>query len=81
MKNERVLIMKKILMGIISILLVVSFAGCGTDNTTQVDEIKSSQVTLNKMQAVCELATLECFYHNTAKYKEGDKELWWNTTT
>ena len=81
MKNERVLIMKKILMGIISILLVVSFAGCGTDNTTQVDEIKSSQVTLNKMQAVCELATLECFYHNTAKYKDVDKVLWWNTTT
>ena len=26
------------------------------------------------MKAICELATLECYYHNVAKYKENDAE-------
>ena len=29
------------------------------------------------MRAICELATLECYYHNVAKYKEEDAEGFW----
>lgn len=30
-----------------------------------------------QMRAICELATLECYYHNVAKYKEEDAEGFW----
>ncbi len=73
--------MKNTFIGIISAILLILSAGCGSSKETQVNEIKSSDISLNKMQSVCELATLECFYHNTAKYKDMDKILWWNTKT
>lgn len=73
--------LKNTFIGIISAILLILSAGCGSSKETQVNEIKSSDISLNKMQSVCELATLECFYHNTAKYKDTDKILWWNTKT
>jgi len=30
-----------------------------------------------QMKSICELATLECYYHNVAKYKEEDAEGFW----
>jgi len=30
-----------------------------------------------QVRAICELATLECYYHNVAKYKEEDAEGFW----
>ena len=33
------------------------------------------------MQAVCQLAAVECFYHNTTKLKKEDTVLWWDTCT
>lgn len=73
--------MKRTFIGIISVILLISFTGCGGSKETKVNEIKSSDISLNKMQSVCELATIECFYHNTAKYKDTDKILWWDTKT
>lgn len=32
------------------------------------------------MQSVCDLATLECYYHNTAKFDSEKKVLFWNTS-
>ncbi len=42
---------------------------------------KDADVNLTQMQNICELATLECYYHNTAKLKKENKILWWNTNT
>ena len=52
-------------------------AGCEKKEQEQPkEELKESQ-----MQAVCELATLETYYHNTAKFTHAEKVLWWGTTT
>ncbi len=34
---------------------------------------------IGQMKAICELAVMECYYHNVAKYKEEDAAgmLWW----
>lgn len=34
---------------------------------------------ISQMKAICELAVMECYYHNVSKFKEEDAEgiLWW----
>jgi hypothetical protein len=32
---------------------------------------------VSQMRSICELATLECYYHNVAKYKEEDAKGFW----
>ena len=34
---------------------------------------------VSRMKSICELATMDCYYHNVAKYKEDDADgiLWW----
>lgn len=62
--------MKKIIsifLVIISLLLTTS---CNTNKT----DVKPE---LTQMRAICELATLECYYHNVAKFKQEGKN-WWN---
>ena len=32
----------------------------------------------SQMKSICELATMECYYHNVAKYNEKDASgMWW----
>lgn len=50
-------------------------ASCGRPTTASVDlEPKTSQ-----MKAICELAVMDCYYHNVAKFKQENAEgiLWW----
>lgn len=42
-------------------------------------EEKSAQINLQQMQEICQLATLECYYHNVAKSDTSKRVLWWNT--
>ena len=37
------------------------------------------ELQVGQMKAICELAVMECYYHNVAKYKEEDAAgmLWW----
>ena len=66
---------KKISCFILTIILIVC-AGCGkvTEETPKVSLDET------KMRSICKLATLDCYYHNVAKYKEEDVSgfLWWN---
>lgn len=66
--------MKKIIciVLVIAILLVVS--ACDKKDTVEM------QPELTQMKAICELATLECYYHNVAKFKEPVKVMWWEET-
>lgn len=43
-------------------------SACGTQ-----EEVKPE---LTQMRAICELATLECYYHNVAKFYEEGKNWW-----
>ncbi|ESL01627.1 hypothetical protein GCWU000282_03188 [Catonella morbi ATCC 51271] len=42
-------------------------------------EIKNIALETSQMKSICELAVMECYYHNVAKYKEENATgiLWW----
>ena len=63
--------------GICLIICLLVIGGCsqGEDRSDIVEmEPQSSQ-----MKAICELATMECYFHNVAKFREEDASgfLWW----
>lgn len=59
----------------ICIIMVCSLSACKGDNDISVQ----SEINLNQMKEICELATLECYYHNTAKVTKEKDVLWWDT--
>lgn len=61
-------------------VLFFSLAGCGMKQEKETPEKSVEQLNLTQMQSVCELATLECYYHNTAKLDSQSKVLFWNTS-
>ena len=65
------------LLGAVLALGLALAAGCGRQ-----EEPKEPTVALelSQMQNVCELATLECYYHNTAKFDSQKRVLFWNTS-
>lgn len=67
--------MKKLMCILISAALTLSLAACSNTEPAPVDmEPETSQ-----MKAICELAVMDCYYHNVAKYELKDAEgfLWW----
>lgn len=70
--------MKRIISVLLAALTLLLMAACGQQasgsEAQSVVEPKASQ-----MKSICELATMECYYHNVAKYKEENAEgvLWW----
>ena len=67
--------MKKLMCILISAVLTLSLAACSDTEPAPVDmEPRTSQ-----MKAICELAVMDCYYHNVAKYELKDAEgfLWW----
>ncbi len=69
--------MKKIRI-IFTILLAMIFCGACGSPQEPVERVNVEPQT-SQMKAICELATLECYYHNVAKYMEEDAEgflLW-----
>lgn len=59
---------RKIIALFLTLLLSVSCASCTKAETSEPKE----QVSQVQMKAICELATIQCYYHNVAKYKEED---------
>lgn len=56
-------------------------AGTGqTETETETDMPQNLSLNESQMQSICELATLECYYHNTAKFDSEKKVLFWNTS-
>ena len=67
--------MNKLMCILISAVLSLSLAACSDTEPAPVDmEPQTSQ-----MKAICELAVMDCYYHNVAKYELKDAEgfLWW----
>ncbi|MDE5765279.1 MAG: DUF4230 domain-containing protein [Ruminococcus sp.] len=66
--------MKKVLI-LVSLLLSIFVTGC-EKTEKQILDIQPQEA---QMKAICELATLDCYYHNIAKHFEKDAEgaLWW----
>ena len=62
--------MKKFLLTLLTIIITATSIGCnGTDEIQLNMEPKVSQ-----MKEICELAVMECYYHNVAKYFEKDAD-------
>ena len=57
------------------LLLLVSLLCLSCVACKKEDEKKEPEIT--QMRAICELATMECYYHNVAKYYEEDAAGFW----
>ena len=57
-------------------ILLISAVGCGKKEELPQEELKESQ-----LQSVCELATLETYYHNTVRMDDKKQVLWWDAKT
>lgn len=66
--------MKKIISMILMSIICISFTAC-----TSAEQIKEITPQASQMKSICELATMECYYHDVAKYSEKDATgtLWW----
>ena len=62
--------MKKIIALFLVIAALLSFAACGKAE----EEQAAMEPDISQMRAICELAVMECYYHNVAKYYEMDAE-------
>ena len=67
--------MKKIIPLLMSLFLVFSASAC---KNSEVESVEMEPDT-TQMKAICELAVMDCYYHNVAKFKEENAEgfLWW----
>lgn len=67
--------MKKKLCVLLALICLLAIPGCGTNHKVEKEVLPE----LSQMQAICELATMKCYYHNVAKYYEEDASgiLWW----
>lgn len=74
--------MKKLTAMILLLLIVVSLAACEAPEEKNIqpkEKIVEIHPEETQMKAICELAVMECYYHNVAKFIEEDAEgiLWW----
>lgn len=65
--------MKKNICILLAVLTCLLFSGCS--NSDSIDDKAGLQLT--QMRAICELATMKCYYHNVAKYYEKDATGVW----
>ncbi|MEY8332106.1 DUF4230 domain-containing protein [Lachnospiraceae bacterium 47-T17] len=68
---------KKFLPAMLFFVILLALAGCGAK---EAEQEASPEISISEMRSVCELATLECYYHNTAKLDSEKKVLFWNTS-
>ena len=66
--------MKKIIVFVLALVCLL----CGCKEAEPEEKVVEPQVT--QMRNICELATMECYYHNVAKFKQEDAEtfLWFS---
>jgi len=68
--------MKKLTILFLVFVLMTANLSCGK---TEVKKQIEMEPQISQMKTICELAVMECYYHNVAKFKEEDAEgiLWW----
>ena len=69
--------MKKLISIILLVAMCLSLAACSDSKSN--DNAKPLEPQVTQMKYICELATMQCYYHNVAKYFEKDASgaLWW----
>ncbi|MBQ5390445.1 MAG: DUF4230 domain-containing protein, partial [Clostridia bacterium] len=61
--------MKKIVVLFLAVSMMVTCVACGQQAK---EEPINMEPKVSQMKAICELAVMECYYHNVAKYFEED---------
>ncbi|MBE6879804.1 MAG: DUF4230 domain-containing protein [Ruminococcaceae bacterium] len=69
--------MRKVFALFLSLAVCIICASCSSQSESSVPE-KIPEPEITKMRSICELATMECYYHNVAKFYEEKAEsfLW-----
>ena len=67
--------MKKLLSLFLVIIMTVSCVACGNTESKEIN----TEPQISQMRSICELAVMDCYYHNVAKYREEDASgfLFW----
>lgn len=67
--------MKKRISIILMFVMCVIFTACSDSDQEEKEMVPQA----SQMKSICELATMQCYYHNVAKYSEEDAAgiLWW----
>lgn len=73
--SEGGLEMKKTLVVFMIVIILLACTSCKSAKTDSV----GLEPNISQMRSICELAVMECYYHNVAKFKEEDAAgiLWW----
>ena len=68
--------MKKIVSVILALVMAFMSASCAAPAE---EEPLNMEPQVSQMKAICELAVMDCYYHNVAKFTEEDAQgmLWW----
>ena len=68
--------MKRIIALALVALFVISCTSCGANRG-------SFELEVSEMKEICELAVMDCYFHNVAKYSKEDTQsfLWWTKDT
>lgn len=68
--------MKKIISLVLIVAMSLFIVACSDSGSDEKQEVKPQAT---QMRSICELATMQCYYHNVAKYYEKDADgiLWW----
>lgn len=66
--------MKKLIVSLLIAVFGLTAVSCEKE-----DALPQMQPEAARMKSICELAVMECYYHNVAKFQEEDAEgfLWW----
>lgn len=67
--------MKKISTVFLAVVICLSLTACSGAEHSEKEIVPQE----SQMKSICELATMDCYYHNVAKYSEEDASgfLWW----
>lgn len=67
--------MKKIISFVLIVVMSFSLVACSNNEESN----KEMEPQAAQMKSICELATMQCYYHNVAKYMDDDAAgmLWW----
>lgn len=67
--------MKKVSALMLVVIMCFSCISCSKTDNSKIEIAPQA----SQMKSICELATMDCYYHNVAKYSEEDASgaLWW----
>lgn len=65
--------MKKLIQVLSAVLMIISVSGCVQKENENIQEEK---IEVTKMRAIAELATVECYFHNVAKFDQSNDKSW-----